>query len=652
MIVATAGHIDHGKTALVRALTGVETDTLREERERGISIDLGFAHWSRPPAPPIGFVDVPGHERFVRNMVAGVSGIDCALLVVALDDGPMPQTLEHLQILELLGVSRGVVALAKCDRVDAARTQAVRAQVGALLASTGLRSAPTFAVSSITGEGVSAIGDALAALASEPPDERPADHAFRLAVDRVFSLPGRGTITAGCVHDGAVAVGDRVRVMPAGLEARVRSIQSAGRDVQRARAGERCALALTGVEARDPGRGDWVVGHDAPPPIEEFDARLVLLPAEARALPDLARLHLHHGTGATMARIRTPDHRPLEPGQPAICRVRLDRATCAFNGDRFILRDPSATRTIGGGRVLGPVFRSRDRAWAARVLPVLAACDLDATVDALLAAPPGEIDVERIRRVHGVPAVAVLRRAALRDGVACGADSRTVVARGVLDSIRAQILASLERAHRAQPEVTGVSQLRLKDEVAPDASGDVFGHALRSLADDGMVRWRGPFVALRGHVPQIPRRDAELWERVLPRLAESTVSPPSVRRLADDLRLDAQELRALLVRRSRDGEVWMITESRFFPRASVSALAATAAEVGASMPPDGWFKAAQYRDRIGAGRGLAIEILEFFDRVGVTLRRGEQRRMRAGWEQVVGPGRAIPATAGRGLSHA
>ena len=646
MIVATAGHVDHGKTALIRALTGVETDRLREERERGISIELGFAYWPRPDGRRIGFVDVPGHERFVRTMLAGVSGIDAALLVVACDDGPMPQTVEHLQILELLGVSRGVVALTKRDRVDAARVEAVAAQVRGRLAAGALRDAPMVPVSSVTGDGVPALAAALDALAARAARERPADRVFRMAVDRVFTLAGHGTIATGSVFDGTVAVGDRVRVLPEGLEARVRSIQSAGTDVPRGDAGARCALALAGLETRELGRGDWVVGADAAPAVTEFHARIAVLPTEPRALPDLATLHLHHGTGATVARVKVLAHHAIAPGGQALCRVALERATCALNGDRFILRDPSATRTVGGGRVLAPVFRRRDPGWVAGTLPLLAAHDLDAAVDALLAAPAGELDGERLRRTFGVPPDAVPRRAAERDAIACGPTHGTAVARRVLDAIAARALGHLAAVHRDEPEAAGVAQVRLQRAVAPDASDDAFGHVLRTLADAGRIRWRGPFVALHGHVPRIPKREAELWERVLPRLVESTVAPPTVRVLAAELRVDMEDLRAMLKRRCRDGEAWMITESKCYPRASVSALAATAAELSASMPPDGWFKATHYRDRIGTGRTLAIEILEFFDRVGVTLRKGEQRRMKAGWARVVGAGPVVPEPAG------
>jgi selenocysteine-specific elongation factor len=439
-------------------------------------------------------------------------------------------------------------------------------------------------------------------------------------------------------------------VMPSGRAARLRAIQSGGADVDAARAGQRCALALAGVEARDLARGDWLAQEGFPGPMTELHARVGVLPGEPRALPDLARLHLHVGTCATIARIRTASHRPIEPGESAICRLQFERPVCALNGDRFILRDPSATRTLGGGRVLAASTGARDATWTADTIPLLESHDLAAVLDGLLARPAGELDLDRLRQAFGTTRDALSRLAAGRGAVPVGADARLAVSGAALDALKARLVERLAAFHREHPEAAGPPPLQLAREAGGPCSRAVFAHALRSLGDEGAVRWRGPTVALPGHVPPVHRRDAERWERVLPRLAESTTSPPTVRMLAAEARVPDDELAALLHRKCRDGEAWKVTDARFYPRASVAALAATAAEVAAAQP-DGWFRAAHYRDRIGTGRGLAIEILEFFDRVGVTLRRGDLRRIRPGYELVLGPGAPIPtrpATGGRG----
>jgi selenocysteine-specific elongation factor len=651
MIVATAGHIDHGKTSLIRALTGIETDTLREERERGISIDLGFAYWDCTPRLRVGFVDVPGHERFVRNMLAGVSGIDAALLVVAADDGVMPQTIEHLQILDLLGVSHGVVAITKCDRVDAARIAEVTAQVAALIADTALRASPLLPVSTVDGSGLDAITAALEITAAEIDSVRPADRMFRLAVDRAFSLAGRGTIVTGFVHGGAARVADRLLVLPAGRPTRLRAIQSAGADVETALAGHRCALALTGVEVRDLARGDWLVQEGFPPPVVEFHARVLVLRSEERPLAHLARLHVHLGTGSAIGRLKTASRKPLEPGAEAMCTLQFGEPISAVNGDRFILRDPSARRTVGGGRILAPSYAARDAAWAPEALSGLATYDVDAVIDGLLAGPAGEVDLERLQRAFGMRHEALVRRAGARDTVLCGTEQHIAVPRRGVDVLKAGLLERLDALHRTHPEVAGLPPLQLKREAAPGRSQAVFTHVLRCLVDEGRVRWRGPLVCLPGHVPPIRKQDAETWERILPRLIESTVSPPTVRVLAADTKLDGELLLALLHRKCRDGDAWKITSARFYPRASIAALAAAAAEVSASQP-EGWFTAAHYRDRIGTGRGLAIEILEFFDRIGVTHRRGDLRRTRPAFELVVGPGAPLPQRAAQGARDA
>src|SRR5712692_5421016 len=284
MIVGTAGHIDHGKTALVRALTGVDTDRLPAEKARGITIDLGFAYRPVPGAETLGFVDVPGHENFIHNMLAGAIGIDFVLLVVAADDGPMPQTREHLQIIDLLGIEGGAVALTKIDRVESARVASARAEIEALLRGTALAGSPVFALSSITGDGVPALRAHLEAVAASPPPAGAADGCFRLAVDRCFTLSGSGTVVTGTVFSGSVAVGDHLLVSPSGWEVRVRSIHAQNRSAERGVAGQRCALNLVGVEKKDIARGDWVLEPAVHGPTTRFDASLTLPPSAARTL--------------------------------------------------------------------------------------------------------------------------------------------------------------------------------------------------------------------------------------------------------------------------------------------------------------------------------------------------------------------------------
>src|SRR5689334_16659070 len=352
MIVATAGHIDHGKTLLVRTLTGVDTDRLPEEKARGISIDLGFAYLPLDARKLIGFVDVPGHERFIRNMLAGVCGIDFALLVVAADDGVMPQTLEHLHILDLLHVRRGAVAITKSDRVEASRVREVEQQVGTLIGQTQLAGAPILAVSAVSGVGIDHLRALLVNEAGAQAERNAQGGHFRYAVDRAFTVAGSGTVVTGTVFAGSVKPGDRVVVSPEGLEVRVRSIQIHGKTADRASSGERCALNLTGADVASIGRGDWVLAPVLHNPTRRIDARVTVLSAEEGALEHWTPVHLHLATSDVTGRIATRRGASIAPGDTAIVQLVLDEPIGALRGDRFIVRDQSASRTLGGGIVL------------------------------------------------------------------------------------------------------------------------------------------------------------------------------------------------------------------------------------------------------------------------------------------------------------
>src|SRR5215475_1016714 len=362
MIIGTAGHIDHGKTALVRALTGVDADRLPEEKARGITIDIGFAYRPVAGGETLGFVDVPGHERFVHNMLAGAIGVDFVLLVVAADDGPMPQTREHLQILDLLGLRQGIVALSKADLVSPERLAEVTRQMTALLAGTGLASAEIMPVSSLTGAGIAELeGRMLAAAANLPP--RSAAGRFRLAVDRSFTLSGVGTVVTGTVFAGQVSAGDRLLLSPSGTEARVRGIHAQNRQAERGRAGQRCAINIAGpqIDKDSVQRGDWLVDPAAHAPTDRFDACLRLLPTEVRPLRHWTPVHLHLGAAHLPARVALLDTEALAPGETALAQVVTDRSIGTLHGDRLILRDQSAQRTVGGGLVLDPWPPARGR---------------------------------------------------------------------------------------------------------------------------------------------------------------------------------------------------------------------------------------------------------------------------------------------------
>jgi len=398
MIVATAGHVDHGKTLLLKGLTGVDTDRLPQEKQRGLSIDLGFAYSDLGQGHSLGFVDVPGHERFIRNMLAGVAGIDFALVVVAADDGPMPQTLEHLAILDLLSVSRGAVALSKIDRVTPQRVAEVADDVNALIQNSSLAGAPVFPLSALSGQGIDKLRVYLEDAARQM-GERDAAGNFRLAVDRSFTMTGAGVVVTGSVFSGRVAVGDQLILSPRGTRVRVRSIHAQNLPSQSGSAGQRCALNIAGpdLEKSQISRGDWLVDGRAHAPTDRFDARLRVHANEVDVLKHWTPAHLHLAAADVTCRVAVLQDGVLSPGSSGLVQLVLDRPIGAVHGDRFILRDQSARRTIAGGSVVDPYSPSRGRARPRRItwLQAMSQQKPDEALRQLLAQLPEGLDLNR-----------------------------------------------------------------------------------------------------------------------------------------------------------------------------------------------------------------------------------------------------------------
>ena len=625
MIVGTAGHIDHGKSSLVKALTGTDPDRLKEEKARGITIDLGFAYWWQPDGRVIGFVDVPGHERFVATMLAGAHGIDLVLLVVAADDGVMPQTREHFAIVGLLGLERAVVALTKVDLVDSARVAAVTAEIRTLLAPTPMRVAPILPVSSVTGAGM----DGLArTLANEAEGQHDSARRFRLAVDRSFSLAGAGTVVTGTVLSGQVAVGDRVLVSPSGLEARVRGLHRQNSAAEAAAAGDRCALNLAGpgVAREAISRGDMVQDPALHAPTQRFDAAVTVLAGEKKPLGVWMPVRVHHAAAEVLGRA-VPLGPPIAPGAAGPVQLVLERPLAAAAGDRIVLRDISASRTLGGGTILDLRGPERHRRTPAR-LAVLAA--LEGPADAAMlrrvaACPPWLIDLAAFTRDHALASAAPLAEAAGLVGLGGG----LAMAEPVWAGLHTGIASGLDAWHRANPDLQGMPLDRLRLSLAPVLAVPAFRAVLAALQAAGEVVAQGAWVRRPGHVARLAAADEALWQGILPALGgEGRFRPPRVRDFAQTLGAGERRVRAVLKAVARRGDVDEVAPDHFFLRATVAEMAAIAAGLAA----DGDFDAASFRDRLGegphnAGRKLAIQALDFFDRHGITLRRGDVRRV-------------------------
>jgi selenocysteine-specific elongation factor len=619
VLIGTAGHIDHGKTSLIKRLTGRSTDRLPEEIKRGISIELGYAY---VPAGDdvLGFIDVPGHERFVHTMLAGATGIDFALLVVAADDGVMPQTDEHLDILLLLGIEAGAIALTKVDAVTAGRVDEVVAQIEARTRGTPAAAWPIFRVSSMTGEGTEALNAHLLAQAAQHA-ARPAHGHFRMAVDRCFTLSGVGTVVTGTVHAGRVASGDSVALLPAihgALPARVRSVHAQDRPATSGSAGQRCALALVGLEKADIARGMWVQGTELTTMTERIDAAIRLSPRESKALAAGTTVHFHHGTADAMARVAVLDGTRVEPGAEALVALTLDRPIAACRGDRFVIRDASAQRTIGGGKVLditpaGALARRGRRAPSRlHLLSTIRDADPVSALGTWLAQQP--VPLPHLARVWNLRSE---ERTALLEAAGARVAADIAFAAEHWSRLRGAVLDAVGDTHRREPELPGIEQQGLRRAVAPALNTSAFGAVIDELlAETALVR-RGAFVALPGHKAELGKDQRTRWERIKPLLIDRKFDPPRVRDIARETRIPEVEVRNLLRTVARIGDVTLVAQDHFFVTSAVAELADIAAELGARH---GAARAAEFRDCINTGRKLAIQILEFFDRVGFTLR--------------------------------
>jgi selenocysteine-specific elongation factor len=632
VIIGTAGHIDHGKTALVRALTGVDTDRLPEEKKRGISIDLGFAYMPAPNGAVIGFVDVPGHYRFIHNMLAGAAGIDFVLLVVALDDGVMPQTREHLAIIDLLGVRRGLVVLSKRDLVPPERVDQVHAEVDALLAETALAGADSVVVSSTTGEGAEVVRARLLAEATAF-ESRGHRGAFRLAVDRSFSLPGAGTIVTGTVMSGGVAVGDLVQLSPSGLMARVRGIHAQNQPAKVGRAGERCALNLvgSGVSRDAVRRGEVALDPTLHAPCSRIDTRLRLLDAKpaGQGIP----VRLHHAAAEVGARV-------VFLSEDQWAQLVLDRPIAAAVGDRFVIRDVSGYGTLGGGEFVDVRAPARKRRSPERLRELAARAETDpaAALARLTAGPPYHVDLGGFGRDRALTQAEVGSIVAPLGLIVLSREGRQfAIGASCWVQLRQQIAERLRTFHATNPDLQGMPREPLRLSLSAVLPDQPFAVVLQHLAGRREVVVEGAWVRLPDHEARFTPAQGRIWQKVEPLLrGEARYRPPRVRDLACLLREREPEIRKLLKMAARMGRVDEIAPDHFFLRSVISEIVAVVAELSRSVPEHG-FAAADLRDRLQNGRKVAIQILEFLDRHGVTLRRGDYRRLNPRRLDIFGP---------------
>jgi selenocysteine-specific elongation factor len=641
VVVGTAGHIDHGKTSLVRALTGIDTDRLVEEKRRGITIELGFAHLSLPDGTVAGLVDVPGHERFVRAMAAGAGGIDLVVLVIAADEGVMPQTREHLDICRLLGVPRGLVAVTKSDllpELGADWLPLLEQDIRDATKGTFLEGAAVLPVSSATGEGLDRLRAEIARLAGEV-TERPADGPVFLPIDRAFSMKGFGTVVTGTLLSGQIGEGDEAALLPAAPGApvlRVRSVQVHGKPATRALAGQRTAVNLPGIEPAAIARGQALVQAGVVPQSSLLDVEVSLLAAAPRPLRHRAKLLLHVGTAQVSAAVALVDRAEIRPGDTAFAQLRLGEPVAALPGQRFILRGFTVLqgrgKTLAGGRILAVAAprRRRGRPETLRQLEVLARGDAEGRVAAVLemAGPAGLELGGLVGRTGLAPkaAQAVLDRLGAKGGALLfDRERRSYVAGPVAQALAHRLVATVETFHVARPLAAGVGREELRGSLPPVTDPRLFQRLLAQLAEKGELVVEGDLVHRRGHAAASGADAGALKEKVAEALAKGGLTPAWLTELPPLVGGAPADVQAVLKLLLAEGRVVRASAELWFDAGAVLALQE---RLVAFLRERREITTQEFKDLVGATRKHVIPLAEYFDREKVTLRVGEKRVLR------------------------
>ncbi|MEA2667762.1 MAG: selenocysteine-specific elongation factor [Chloroflexota bacterium] len=621
-VVGTAGHIDHGKSALVKALTQIDPDRLEEEKRRGMTIDLGFAYMTLPSGRRVGIIDVPGHQRFLKNMLAGVHGMDAVLLVIAADEGPRPQTREHLAIIDLLGIEHGLVVLTKVDLVEDAWLALVREEVAGLLAGTSLQRAPIVAASSVTGEGLAelraALDGELANTAARPDVGRP-----RLPVDRSFAMSGFGTVVTGTLVGGALRQGAEVSVLPAGRRVRIRGLQQHNQPVEEARPGSRTAVNLSGLDHSEVQRGDVLALPGTLPPSRRLDARLHVLPGAAQPLRHRQRLLMYHETAEVMVEISLLEHDELAPGETGWAQLFAAGPLVALDGDRFILRVPSPAATVAGGVIVDHAPRRHRRRDPALISNLVARERADPATAAVLELgkhPWGLRDSE-LARFLGVPSGRLVEVLAplIEAGVVRRMPSGWL-ARDQWDGLQSRLTASLGAYHKAQPLRRGMPKEELRSRT--NIPADVFAEVLGQLANEGGIVDRGGEVAVATHQQLLSNEQETVIGEFLAELESQPFNPSP---LADLLRrhpLTPAVLQYLVA----DGRIVRVNEDTAFAR---SAYDEAVRQLRAHLTQHRTLTVAAARDLLGSSRRYVLPLLEWMDAQKITRRVGDDRILRS-----------------------
>ena len=630
-IIGTAGHIDHGKTSLIKALTGTDTDRLKEEKERGISIDLGFAHLDLPDGTSAGIVDVPGHERFIKNMLAGAHGIDLVLFTVAADDGVMPQTEEHLDIVHLLGVKMAIFVITKADLVPAARIADVEEEIDILTLGTTLENSPKLAVSSVTGQGLEELKQLISATLKARVQSPPGGY-FRLPVDRAFVLQGHGVVVTGTALSGEIQVGEQVRCLPGDHLFRIRSLQVHGHSVERAGWGQRVAMNLTGPERASIERGQVICHEKLSLTSARFDAFLEVRPAAAKGIKNHQRLRIHIGAAERLAKIvLLGDAQKLNAKESAYCQITLNEPLLVMRGDHFVARDETARRTLGGGVVVHP-WASRHKRGEAELLARLNALhngEFGALVENFLAESAAfALPIEAIYQFLNLREEEARQKIDMLKGLrvinAEGEKVFTTTAKW--NRLKERLLKTLEEFHASHPLAPGMDMEELRGKLGFELSQKIFRVVVESFIIEKLIAKEENLLRLASHRLQLGGQEKTLMDTIKKLLGAQPLAPPDLKEIEKQAGVPRQRLNEVIRLLEREGSVVRITTDMYFLAGSIDELRAT---LRSFLAQKGEMTAASFRDLIGSSRKYTIPLLEFFDRDGLTIRIGDVRRLKS-----------------------
>ncbi len=632
IILGTAGHIDHGKTSLIKAVTGIDTDRLKEEKLRGITIELGFASLTLPSGQQLGIVDVPGHEKFVKNMVAGATGIDMVTMVIAADEGIMPQTREHMEICTLLGIQHGLVVLTKIDLVDKEWEELVKEDVGQFVQGTFLEYSPIIPVSTTTKDGLDQFIDALDELCARIPARTPTG-LFRLPIDRVFSMKGFGTVITGTLISGRVQVGDMVMIYPSGITSKVRGIQVHNQSVNEAEAGMRTAINFQGIEKAAVTRGEVVARQDTLKPSYMLDVSIHYLGSNKRPIKNRTRFRFHAGTSEVLGNLILLESEELQPGETCVAQIRLESPVATIKDDRFVVRSYSPVRTIAGGQVLNPLPQKHKRYKS----------DIIRGLKHLLDAEPEEIvsysmaatgltgislnDLKIMTNLSDKQLDQTLQKLlSTHTAIQTDRENQIFIHNDVFTKLLKDTLQYLQIYHQANPLKGGMSKEELRSKFIAPVEPKLFNLLLNRLLKDKAIFQTDDTVRLSTHSVSLGADQSHIKERILQIYQNSGLTPPYFKELSSSLHIDSRQAKAVLMLLVEEGSVVKVKDELYFHSAAINALKDKLVDFISSH---GEITTPQFKDMTQVSRKYLIPLLEYFDSKNITIRVGDVRKLRS-----------------------